>query len=89
MYHVAFSQPRQEGICDRCGGALYQREDDSEKMIRTRLSEYQRQTAPLIAYYREKGTLRPVRGTGGKEEIFQEVVRILDGDPGKKTGATE
>ncbi len=89
MYHVIFERPRQEGVCDRCGGTLYQREDDSEKTIRTRLSEYERQTAPLIEYYRKKGTLRSVRGTGGKDQIFQEIVRILDGNSGKKTGTME
>jgi adenylate kinase len=89
MFHVVFQRPRQEGICDRCGRALYQREDDSEKAIRTRLSEYERQTAPLIEYYRRKGTLRSVRGSGGKDQIFQEITRILDGPSGKRTGATE
>ena len=82
MFHLLFHPPKQEGICDRCGGALYQREDDQEKTIRMRLREYERQTAPLIQYYQLKNCLRSVQGVGGQNEIFERIVRQLDGTPG-------
>lgn len=78
MFHILFHPPEVEGICDRCGGTLYQREDDKEKAIRIRLNEYQRQTAPLIQYYQLKNYLRSIQGVGGQEEIFERIVRLLN-----------
>lgn len=81
MFHVVFHPPATEGVCDRCGGALYQREDDREETIRTRLKEYQNQTAPLIQYYRNKELLRSIQGVGGQGQIFEQVIRVLKGNP--------
>jgi adenylate kinase len=81
MFHIFFHAPKREGICDRCGGTLYQREDDKEETIRTRLKEYQKQTAPLIQYYQQKKTLRSIQGVGGQEQIFEQIVRLLDATP--------
>jgi adenylate kinase len=81
MFHILFHPPKVEGICDRCGGTLYQREDDKEETIRIRLNEYQRQTAPLIQYYQLKNCLRSIQGVGGQEEIFERIVRLLDMTP--------
>ncbi len=81
MFHVLFHPPRVEGVCDRCGGALYQREDDREETIRTRLKEYERQTAPLIQYYRQKKLLRSIPGVGGQKEIFEQILRVLNAKP--------
>jgi adenylate kinase len=81
MFHIVFHAPKREGICDRCGGTLYQREDDKEETIRTRLKEYQKQTAPLIQYYQQKKTLRSIQGVGGQEQIFEQIVRLLDKTP--------
>ncbi len=81
MFHIVFHAPKREGICDRCGGTLYQREDDKEETIRTRLKEYQKQTAPLIQYYQQKKTLRSIQGVGGQEQIFEQIVRLLDATP--------
>jgi len=81
MFHVLFHPPKAEGICDRCGGDLYQREDDKEETIRTRLKEYEKQTAPLIQYYKVKNYLRSIQGVGGQEEIFERIVRLLDTAP--------
>jgi adenylate kinase len=78
MFHLLFHPPKKEGMCDRCGGTLYQREDDKEETIRTRLKEYQKQTAPLIQYYKLKNHLRPIRGVGEKDQIFKQIVRLLD-----------
>ncbi|MFB3886856.1 MAG: adenylate kinase [Thermodesulfobacteriota bacterium] len=78
MFHILFHPPKAGGICDRCSGTLYQREDDQEKTIRTRLDAYQKQTAPLIQYYQVKGYLRSIQGVGGEKEIFERITRLLD-----------
>jgi len=82
MYHVLFHPPKKDKVCDRCGAALYQREDDKEETIRKRLIEYERQTAPLIEFYRAKNCLRPVQGVGGQDEIFERIVRLLEATSG-------
>lgn len=74
MFHVAFDPPQQPGVCDRCGGALYQREDDAEETIRRRLELYATKTAPLVDYYRRAGVLREATGTGNREDVFRRVV---------------
>jgi len=56
-YHVVYHKPKQDDVCDTCGGELYTRDDDSNDAIHHRLEIYQAQTAPLIDYYREKGVL--------------------------------
>jgi adenylate kinase len=66
-YHREGNPPKQEGICDRCQGKLIQREDDKEEVIRKRLEVYHKQTAPLKAYYREKGKLLEIDGAQSKE----------------------
>jgi adenylate kinase len=63
-FHVVSAPPRQPGVCDRCGGELYQREDDSEATVRNRLQVYARQTAPLLDYYRHRDLLTSVSGEG-------------------------
>lgn len=78
MFHVLFRAPQREGVCDRCGGALYQREDDRDETIRTRLKEYERLTAPLIDYYRNKKSLRPIPGEGDETKIFGQITQYLD-----------
>ena len=67
VYHVTADPPKQQGICDRCGGELIQRPDDAEETIRRRLAVYEEQTAPLLAYYREAGT--PVPEVDGMKPI--------------------
>jgi adenylate kinase len=78
MYHLMFNPPTKEGICDTCGGELYQRDDDQEATIRARLQVYEEQTAPLIEYYRDKGLLRPIDGVGAIEKIFGEIVQAVE-----------
>jgi adenylate kinase len=63
-YHVTSNPPRRAGICDACSGELYQRDDDSEATVRHRLQVYQRQTAPLLDYYRQRSLLTSVAGEG-------------------------
>ena len=79
MFHLAFSPPKVEGICDRCGGALYQRGDDKEGVIQTRIKVYRSETEPLLAFYREKNVLREIDGTGSTQEVFERVVEDLGG----------
>jgi len=68
-YHTIFSPPAREGVCDVCGGPLYQREDDKPETVWARLKVYHEQTAPLIDYYRQKGLLVEVDGSGDIETV--------------------
>ena len=77
MYHVRFNPPKAEGKCDKCGGSLFQREDDKEETIRTRLVNYKKSTEPLIDYYRGTGKIRTVRASGEIDAIFQNISKIL------------
>jgi adenylate kinase len=79
VYNVYFSKPKKDDTCDKCGGALFQRDDDKEETIRKRLDVYEGQTAPLIDYYRRKGILKSIRGTGSIEEIFSLVCNAVEG----------
>ena len=69
MHHIKFDTPKKDGICDKCGGELYQRDDDKEQTIRERLKTYHSQTAPLVAYYTDKGIVRKIDGKGSMEEV--------------------
>jgi adenylate kinase len=69
VYHLVSMPPRTPGVCDRCGGELYQREDDGEAIVRSRLEVYRRQTEPLLAYYRQRGLLATVAGEGSVEAV--------------------
>jgi len=80
MYHVEFNAPKTAGKCDKCGSDLYQRDDDNEKTIKSRLDVYHNQTSPLINYYREKGIYKKVEGTGDINNIFKNVVKALGAD---------
>lgn len=77
MCHVVFSPPKQSGVCDRCGGELYQRDDDQEQTIANRLQVYETQTAPLVNYYRQRGLLREVDGVGEIAAIRARVIAAL------------
>jgi len=68
-YHTVFNPPCREGVCDACGGALYQRDDDKPETVRARLKVYRQQTAPLIDYYRQAGLLVEVGGVGDIETV--------------------
>jgi adenylate kinase len=80
-YHVVSAPPRREGICDRCGGQLYQRDDDSEATVRHRLGVYQTQTAPLLDYYRRRGLLSGVSGEGSIDTVRASVRRAAEPRP--------
>jgi adenylate kinase len=78
MYNVYYSPSKVEGKCDKCGGELFQRDDDKEETIRKRLEVYKAQTEPLIDYYSKKGILKSVSGTGSIDEIFNSICAILE-----------
>ncbi len=78
-YHVTFSPPNVQGVCDKCGSEIIQRKDDQEETVRTRLKVYREQTAPLIAYYEKRGLLRNVAGTGDIQEIFNSILGVVEG----------
>jgi adenylate kinase len=77
MYHELYSPPQEPGVCDKCGGELYQRPDDTPETQKHRIKVYFEQTAPLIDYYRDKGLLVEVDGRPGIEEIQAELVDII------------
>jgi adenylate kinase len=79
MYHELFSPPQQAGKCDRCGGELYQRPDDTPETQKHRIEVYFGQTAPLINYYREKDLLVEVDGRPGIDEIQAELLNVIKG----------
>ena len=76
-FHVAFNPPKKEGVCDRCTGELYQRDDDREATIRQRLAVYNKQTSPLIAFYEKRGNLKRIEGNGSIQDIFARIVKAL------------
>lgn len=76
-YNLRFSPPRVPGVCDVCGNAVVQRTDDTEDVIRTRLETYRRQTAPLVAFYRQRGLLHDVDGEAAAEQVEAAIARVL------------
>jgi adenylate kinase len=76
-FHLVSAPPAAPGTCDRCGGELYQREDDSEATVGNRLRVYQRQTAPLLDYYRDRSRLRTVAGEGVMPSIRAAIRRAV------------
>lgn len=78
-YHVIFNPPQQEGVCDKCEGELYQRSDDTEEKVGTRLDEYISKTAPLLDYYVENGLLRQINGEQEIEAVTNQISAILRG----------
>ena len=77
VFHVESMPPKQPGICDKCGGELYQRSDDTEEAVRSRLATYNERTEPLLAYYREKSLLRSVEAVGSVESVQQRILEAL------------
>ncbi len=78
-YHLKFDPPKTASVCDVCSADLYQREDDREETMRSRLDAYAAQTAPLIEYYAAKGLLRPIHGVGSIQEIQSAISSVLAG----------
>jgi len=77
IYNSKTIPPKVEGVCDKCGGELYQREDQKRDVVENRLKVYEKQTAPLIDYYKEKGLLVDVDAEGPKEEVNRRVMETI------------
>jgi adenylate kinase len=77
IWHVTFDPPVEPGICDDCGGELFQRDDDREETIRHRLEVYQQQTTPLVSFYADEGTLLGLDATGPVDEITERALNAL------------
>ena len=77
------NQEAEDGVCDDCGGELYQRDDDKEDTIRKRIKVYNDETSPLVEYYLSRGCLRKVDGNGSIEGVFMDLCKHLDGVQGK------
>jgi len=77
IFNLEFKPPRQPGICDICGGELFQRDDDQEATIRNRLSVYQRETSGLKDYYRKQHKLAELDGAIGKDRLHAEIMTLV------------
>lgn len=76
-YNIVTIPPKKEGVCDRCGGELYQRKDDAPETVASRLKTYDEQTAPLVDYYKNTGALADFDGTKDAEAIFGDIVQTI------------
>lgn len=76
-YNIVSIPPKKEGVCDRCGGELYQRKDDAPETVASRLKTYDEQTAPLVDYYKNTGVLADFDGTKDAEAIFGDIVQTI------------
>lgn len=77
MHHIKFDPPKKEGVCDKCGSELYQRDDDKEATIRERLATYHGQTSPLIEYYGKKGIVRKIDGTQSMTDVQSSITKAI------------
>jgi adenylate kinase len=77
IYHIEFNPPRVASVCDKCGGELYQRDDDRPETVRRRLEVYLQQTMPVIAYYREKGLLAEIDGEQSVEAVQAALEKVI------------
>lgn len=77
VYHVSYKQPKKEGVCDECGGELYQRDDDSETTVRKRLEVYHTQTEPIIDYYKAQGLVVTITALGKVDDVTKRALEAL------------
>jgi len=76
-YHLKFNPPKKEGVCDACGGELYQRADDTAETMNERISVYEASTKPLIEYYKKQGVYNEVDGKLAIDKVTTELVKLL------------
>lgn len=76
-YHIVNIPPKKEGVCDICGGELIQRKDDNIETVENRINVYEEQTAPLIGYYKEAGSLVDFNGEASLDEVFDAIVQAI------------
>ncbi|MBV6696455.1 adenylate kinase [Kitasatospora aureofaciens] len=80
VFHVDYNAPKAEGVCDECGGELYQRSDDTEEKVRTRLEVYHTETEPIIDYYVQQGLVATISALGKVDEVTQRAIEALKQD---------
>ena len=78
IYHMVTKPPKQEGVCDNCGGELYQRKDDTEESLKVRLDEYSRQTEPVLDFYEKKGLVKHINADQPIEKVWHDVQAALE-----------
>ena len=76
-YHKMSNPPKKKGVCDKCDGELYQRDDDKEETIQKRFEVYRKETEPLKDYYQKNGKLNAIKGNGGIQEIFSRITNLI------------
>jgi len=79
VHHVKFSPPSRDGICDKCGGTLVHRSDDSEEKVRTRLAAFEAETAAVIPFYEARGIVHRIDGEQPPDAVFGRLTDILEG----------
>ncbi|MHA2243568.1 MAG: adenylate kinase [Candidatus Hodarchaeales archaeon] len=77
IYHIKYNPSKEDGICDKCSGKLYQRDDDAEETVKNRLITYENETIPLIEFYREQGILETLVSDGSITEMRQKISKVL------------
>ncbi|MBQ0866815.1 adenylate kinase [Streptomyces smyrnaeus] len=80
VFHVEYSPAKTEGVCDVCGGELYQREDDREETVRKRLEVYHSETEPIIDHYKAQGLVTTISALGAVSEVTERAMRALERD---------
>lgn len=83
MYNLEFNLSDTKGVCNKCGGHLLQREDDSEQVVKRRMEIYLKTTVPLIEYYRDRGVLKPINGNREISTVFDKIVETLESKGGE------
>lgn len=78
MYHLEYHPPKSDGVCDQCGSALMQRDDDKEDVVKSRLAVYEEKTSPLVDYYRKMNVLHEVDGARDPETVFTELSQLVE-----------
>jgi adenylate kinase len=78
-YHTRFSPPAADRVCDKCGGELFQREDDQEETVRSRLAVFEERTQPLVEYYRQQGIYHQIDGDREPDTVRDEILQAIDG----------
>ncbi|WP_078543126.1 adenylate kinase [Litchfieldia alkalitelluris] len=78
-YHLVFNPPATDGVCDKCGGELYQRADDNEETVGTRLEVNLKQSEPLLSFYESKGYLRNIDGQQDISKVYEDIEQLLGG----------
>ena len=77
IYNLLYNSPKNEGVCDACGGELFQRDDDKREVIENRYDVYMNETAPLVDFYKDRGLLKDIDGSQPTEKVSQQILEAL------------